>query len=135
MEKPNKLKGMTSGWEGKVGLGPWAVHPGPGREAPGGGTLRAWAQGRLSPRDKGSFGLKYWGVLPPAHHDAESERGIVCLDAGRCVHACVHGRHGPLMSQKRALQRTRGRVSGAECREGGWAGLAKGIRLGPLAWA
>lgn len=49
---------------------------------------RAWAQGRLSPRGRESFGLKCWGggVLPPAHHDAKSERGIVCVWMhGRCV--------------------------------------------------
>lgn len=87
------------------------------------GRGEAQPQRRLSPRDKGSFGLKYWGVLPPAHYDAKSERGIVCLDAGRCVHACVHGRHGPLMSQK-ALQRPRGRG------EWGWApgGLGAWVR-------
>lgn len=80
MEKPNKIKGVTRGWEEKRGGA-----PGPDVEAQGLG----W--GRLSPRDKGSFGLKCWGVLPPAHCDAKSERGIVCLDAGRGAHACAHG--------------------------------------------
>lgn len=88
------------------------------------GRGEAQPQRWLSPRDKGSFGLNYWGVLPPAHHDAKSERGIVCLDAGCCVHACVHGRHGPLMSQKRALQRPWGRG------ERGWVpgGLGAWVR-------
>lgn len=48
----------------------------------------------------------------------------MCLDAWTlCVHACVLGRQGPLMSQERALQRTRGRGDWGRV-PGGGAGLA-----------
>lgn len=123
------------GGEEKRGWAPGPVHTGPDGEALGRGRLGAWPHpwphgpgpgpgGGSAPGTRGSFGLNYWGVLPPAHHDAKSERGIVCLDAGCCVHACVHGRHGPLMSQKRALQRPWGRG------ERGWVpgGLGAWVR-------
>jgi len=88
--------------------------------------------GRFSPGDRGSFGLKCWGGLPPAHHDAKSEtryRVFGCMDA-LCVHACVRGRQGPLMSQERALQRTWGRAEWGHASAGDPGGLAGGSGLG-----
>lgn len=108
MEKPNKLKGVTSGQEGNAGWAPEPTYPGPGGELQRVLPGRPWVGGGSGPHLP--FGLvgqglgpgeahlqgqgvlwpqELGGVLPPAHHDAKSERGIVCLDAWTlCVHTC-----------------------------------------------
>lgn len=115
---------------GRRGSGPHLpLGPGPGpREA------KPQGQGVLWPQVLG-------GVLPPAHRDAKSERGIVCLDAWTlCVHAHVRGRQGPLMSQESSAENPgQGQAGPRAGGRGGWPGQRKqtglGSGLGPLTWA
>lgn len=104
-KNPTNSKGVTSGWEGNVGLGPWARPPWAWQGvvgaccwgAPGAGRPRlglplgfmgqSLGPGRLSPRG-GVRGWVLWpqvlGGLRPAHHDAERGtryRVSGCMDA------------------------------------------------------
>lgn len=127
------------------GWAPGPIHPGPDEEALGWGRLRA--QPPPQPHGPGP-GPRVGSALGTGGPLASSVGGccfqptmmpkvneVSCVWMhGRCVHACVRGWHGPRMSQKRALQRTQGRVEWGRGlgRGPGWPGWRNRTRTSCL---